>query len=321
LNPAAASSLFGSPTQSSVGFGSMSGYGNSMATGTVPNTNQSGPAAASTLFGAPSAASSPSTTIVGAATQNSTSFASNSFASTAKSSAAPSALFGEPTVAKALSGSVQANASDLSQLQIFDSRGLRNAQSSVKAKLGEGKALQGFVNQKAASPIEMTLKQGSMLFASDRPVKLKTGVGQISIAARAIALVVATPEGVALYNLHDDRGGEVSVNGTALALGEHVLLTRGHDRNYEDVNPLGFITHTNLSSENLANGYQMIRSDFSIMSALSGLKPALQLGVSSDPDNKLAVRLIKNAAILMQIKSGSPYRRMSSDREMLSMQP
>jgi len=333
LNPAAASSLFGSPTQSTISSstgatngalnGSLSGAAINFATnGSTAAENSSlgsqfGPAAPSSLFGVQSAQSiSASSTMLGNAAEN-----TSVIGSTVKGSAAHSTLFGAPAAALESIRSTQTDSCDLSQLQIFDSHGLRSSETASKTKLGANNSLQGFVSQKAVGPVEMTLKQGSMLFASDRPVKLKTSVGQISIAAKAIALVVATREGVALYNLHDDRGGEVSVNGTTLALGEQVLLTRGHDRNYEDVNPLGFITHTNLSSKNLTNGYQMIRSDFSIMSALAGLKPALQLGSSSDPDNKLAVRLIKNAAVLMQIKPGSPYRRMSNDRPMLSMQP
>jgi hypothetical protein len=131
---------------------------------------------------------------------------------------------------------------------------------------------------------------------------------------------------VAVYNLHDEHAGGVSIglgkSSLPVALGHHLMIARDQMKNYEDVNPLSFVTHSDMSSEILPGGAKVFNSKFSIVSALTGLEPIATLRHSSNPrDRKLADRLFKNAAILMQLNPPSaPYKKMANEHEMLSMQ-
>jgi hypothetical protein len=100
------------------------------------------------------------------------------------------------------------------------------------------------------------------------------------------------------------------------------MIAGGH-KTYADINPVSWIAHANLQSTALPGGMQLHSSKFSLASAVSGLKniPALA-GSSDQSDKKLANRLLKNAAIFMQVAvPSSPYARITSEDDRLSLQP
>lgn len=187
------------------------------------------------------------------------------------------------------------------EVMIFDHNGLRP---------GPGR-------QGAAAPGTFSLKNGSVLFAPERALVVRTPHGQVVVAAGAIALVAVSKDGIAVYDLHDGRCGDVTIStgGHSYPLfpGRHVMVSRSQGE-YGSVNPITCIAHANMEAVDITGGGRLFRSRFSMASVVTELQPVLALRRSADPrDRKLAEKLIKNAAIFMQTKTPpAPYRRISA---------
>lgn len=160
------------------------------------------------------------------------------------------------------------------------------------------------------------LQHGGTLLAPDDDMTLATPFGDLKVAAKAIVLVVLNDHGLALYNLHDEHRESVTLEATRGALdldvGRHLFVTRSGD-SYEELNPLGYVAHRNLKSNEIGEGVTLHTSEFSITSAIGGNGPLSAMLRSANPDEKRIIdRLLKDAAIMMQTKASEGlYKRIS----------
>lgn len=163
------------------------------------------------------------------------------------------------------------------------------------------------------------LESGGMLFAPEHDLTVDTPFGQVKIGADSVVLAVVTKHGLCLYNMHDEHRGDVHFSNTDVAkvdlnIGQHMMVAIGGDSAYEDINPLGFVSHRDLQTDKLPGGMRLFRSSFSITSALGDINTLATMQHSANShDRRVVNRLLKDAAILMQTKSGAgAYKKLSS---------
>ena len=72
------------------------------------------------------------------------------------------------------------------------------------------------------------LRRGSLLVAPEKDKHVETAFGQVDVAAGAVALIVSTSHGTAIYNMDDAKSGSVVVNVGA----EMITLAPGPTCNY-----------------------------------------------------------------------------------------
>lgn len=152
------------------------------------------------------------------------------------------------------------------------------------------------------------LRKGSILMAPNCATTVSTPFGTVEVGARAVALVVVTGNSVAVYNFHDEHAGDVVASvGDAqvqLAPGHHVLLTNAVAQ-YDVLNPLSCVGHRGLHASSLGS-MRSYASEFSIMSALQGLRIWNELKGSTDHSNAhLVETVLKDAAIIVQTRGGN----------------
>ncbi|GEM_PF-2895539 len=164
------------------------------------------------------------------------------------------------------------------------------------------------------------LRRGSVLFMPNKAMTVETNFGCVSIAAGSVVLVTALHNGVAIYDLHDGRSGDVRFSMPAhtvcLAPGHHILVTRQGAAGYEQVNPLASIGHRKLQMYDCGLGTRQFSSEFSIVSALNGLRLLTRMKHSQNPhDVQVLQQLMKNAAIIQMTRTNSgAFRRLGTSR-------
>src|SRR5262249_2700500 len=161
----------------------------------------------------------------------------------------------------------------------------------------------------------IVLRHGSILFAPDRKMAVETTAGPVTLGPGSVVLVAASDKGLAIYNLHDRHINDVVVTTGAkqivLSPGHHVLLTNQGVRSLDAVNPLRCIGHRKVKMQDLKSGIRQFSSEFSIVSALQGLRPLVQMTRSTNPRDARAInKIAKTAAVLAQMGVQDPYRQM-----------
>jgi hypothetical protein len=149
---------------------------------------------------------------------------------------------------------------------------------------------------------------GCEIVAPRTRTAIRTDFGDLTIGAGAVVLVIATSKILAVYDLHDAHGNNVSLssNGrmTFLSPGRHVLVT-DLGKSYEEVNPLGAIGHRNLQQTDLGN-VRLFSSEFSIVSAVTEPKVVAQLRDPHDRGRTSVLnQLLKDAAIIQTTRGAS----------------
>ena len=170
---------------------------------------------------------------------------------------------------------------------------------------------------------KVTLRKGSMLLVPQQKTIVETGFGTLTVDAQSVVLVVATQDAVSVYNFHDSHAGAVSatVGGSELSLlpGHHLTVSTRND-GFEKVNPLAALSHRSLETAS-ASGLYTYSSEFSIMSALTGLKSWTEMKQSKNSrDVRLVNTVLKNAVIIMQTRANSGgYQLYRSQLEKVAM--
>jgi hypothetical protein len=164
----------------------------------------------------------------------------------------------------------------------------------------------------------VVVREGCVLFAPDRDVCVDTPYAQVTIAAKAVALLVVSQKGVSVYNLHDLHSGDVSVlSGQCrhtVDLSRQITISPTRLA-YEEVDPARSIAHADMEMATLPGGSRMFRSSFSLASALSALRPVLTAEHATAAGRRIERQLIKNAAIFMETRvAATPYRRSEDMR-------
>lgn len=180
--------------------------------------------------------------------------------------------------------------------------GMKNGSVRDFRKLGiDGKMNAGKLN----------LQRGSVLLVPKHDTVVETAFGSIKVNAGAVALVVVKSDSMSVYNFHDNHAGSVAASigkqEMKLAPGHHITVSGLAA--FEQVNPIGCISHRSLTSS-LAGSHAVHTSEFSIMSALGGMKTWSAMKQSQDKNDVHIVHtVLKNAAIIMQVrKSSGGYR-------------
>jgi hypothetical protein len=167
---------------------------------------------------------------------------------------------------------------------------------------------------------EILLNTGSMLVAPSKDETVRTNFGDVRIKAGAVALVIGLENGVAVYDMHDSHRGDVSVStcGQRFRLnpGTHVTLANNNISTFGHINPLRCIGHRDMKTTLLEDGMQCLSSEFSIVSALHGLRLFNQLRASNkSSDARIVDKTLKTAAVLLNLRSrAGQYQRASKDR-------
>jgi len=157
---------------------------------------------------------------------------------------------------------------------------------------------------------ETKLDGGSLLVAPEADSVIKTSLGNISIKAKSLVLVLTFSGGIAVYNLHDTCKNAVQLEsgGRTLAIqpGRSVVVVNNRDKRFEEINPAQLICYGPLSESNLASDMKMFHGEFSLPSAINAVPTLRNLLNSSDAKNKkLADQFLKTTSIMLQLRSNA----------------
>jgi hypothetical protein len=143
-------------------------------------------------------------------------------------------------------------------------------------------------------------------------VVLKTSYGTVEVKSGAIALIVTSPTGTAVYNLHDAHKDSVSISAgmrkIAIAPGRQATMCQVSSTNFESVNQAESLTYRNLSSVRVDGGERLYTSEFSLSTAISKFTVLRNLAKSGDRESRQILSLLlKTAAIMSQLDRGPRY--------------
>ena len=172
--------------------------------------------------------------------------------------------------------------------------------------LSGGKAVEYSAKGDAASR-HVTLRKGNMVVAPKVDTIVETAFGNVTVAAKSMALIMALPSGTAVFNLDDSRKNSVVVNignsSVTLAPGRHTTVTSREVASFDMVNAAEGVAYRNVSSKACDGGLQAFSSEFSMTSAIGNVKQLRELFNSNHPEAKrLAGHLVKTTAILTQLQ-------------------
>ena len=169
------------------------------------------------------------------------------------------------------------------------------------------------------------LTRGNMLIAPKSDTVVETPFGQVSVRAGAVALIMAQHNGVAVYNLHDERTGSVSLTAgsstTVLTPGRHVLITSSKIPSFNWANAAESFVYRNVNSRSCGADIQAFTSEFSLVHALTNVRQLRQIIAASQPESRhVAARLLKTAAIIGQLGArGGDYTQYPHPRMTASL--
>ncbi len=154
------------------------------------------------------------------------------------------------------------------------------------------------------------LNKGNILFSPNHDITVGTHEGIVHIAANSLVFVMETGNDVAVYNLHDDKKGGVTVHFgekfITLTPGKQAVLTRKNTRELDSVNPGFGVGYRNPVWQEVSDGVTACVTEFSIPSAVVKIQPLRQLLLSKDPKaRKIADSMLHDAVILFQVTSSS----------------
>jgi hypothetical protein len=185
--------------------------------------------------------------------------------------------------------------------------------------LGVSQARAGLTeaNFAASAAQAHTLRRGALLLAPDKDASVDTAFGQINVAAGAVALVISTPYGTAVYNIDDAKSGSVVIkvgsDVITLAPGRHTTITSHQIADFYTANLAPTFVYRNVSAKPIAaSNLQAFSGEFSVPHAFARVKQLRELVNSSNPRaRKLAGHMIKTSAIMSQMaqtSSGEQYQ-------------
>jgi len=160
------------------------------------------------------------------------------------------------------------------------------------------------------------LDRGSLLVVPAADTVIKTAYGDVSVAGKSVALVVATRNGLAVFNLDDRKVDAVTVNsgGKNLSIrpGTSAFIVSESVRSLEQINPVQLLSHRRIYEQKLGQGMKAFRSEFAVQSAFAALRPLRHMLTSTDKQTREAGNhLLKTISILVHLQSGGEdFKRM-----------
>jgi len=168
------------------------------------------------------------------------------------------------------------------------------------------------VSQDAADFVGGTdahLERGSLLAVPAADTVVKTAYGDVSVAGKSVALIVATSRGLAVFNLDDRKSDAVTVKAggknISIRPGTSAFIVSESVRSLEQINPVQLVSHRRIYEQQLGQGLKAFRSEFAVQSAFAALKPLRHMVRSTDKQTReTANHLLKTISILVQLQSG-----------------
>ena len=197
-------------------------------------------------------------------------------------------------------GDLEIGGADLADLQIATGLGAANLPTVSGAP--------GAVTSARPAKIA-SLAKGSVLTLSAKDTVVKTPFGDVKIAGRSLALVMAWKRGIAVYNF-DDRHQDSVVVSTAgkqvsIRPGTSAVIVADSVQAFEHINPAQLVAYRRTTEQQLDQGLKAYRSEFSMQTAIAALKPLRAMIVSNQKETRTVVdHFLKTTVIMMQLQSG-----------------
>lgn len=206
---------------------------------------------------------------------------------------------------------VSNNATLLSTTSVAESAVLPQTSEATQPSDSQSRTLSGQVSNGQSRKLD----RGPLLVAPENDIVVETPFGKVNVAAKTLALLIASENSVAVYNLHDIRKSALTVTTTSghtfnVTPGTSAVLVNSHDKEFEDVNPARFVRYRQPVSKLLSNTHKLYRAEFEIISLLNGLPAVKDMMTSENKETrKTMLNVLKTAAILMQLSGNSePFK-------------
>ena len=154
------------------------------------------------------------------------------------------------------------------------------------------------------------LNSGVMLLAPESKTVVETSVGTVTLSPKSIALLIASATQLAIFDLHDDHKGSITVNvgevRTVMYPGQSLVLNRGQCDSFEVINPIHYVGYRHLISRRLDDSVTAFRGEFHLMSLVCGLEPLRKMVSSPKSDEKhIASRLLRTISLLATMSNSA----------------
>jgi hypothetical protein len=160
-----------------------------------------------------------------------------------------------------------------------------------------------------------TMDSGASLYAPKQDTIIETPFGSVGIAKDSIAMVIASENGLAVYDLHDTHKNSIFIkcgpdqSNIALTPGHSAVLTHRDVETFEQINPAQKVSYKKLTGTPFDSEHTVYQGEFEIFSMIQSLGPLRDMIGSNDSVmRKTAGHMIKTAAILSQLTDSEPYR-------------
>lgn len=208
----------------------------------------------------------------------------------------------------------RAAASQLSRLASSESRGIAAAlftETSFSSATVDQLNSTGLVNVQGKDNT-LNLERGNIVLAPGRDIAVSSELGTVYIARGAIVFLMRTDESLLVFDLVDNRKGDVLVVSQQRKItaspGIQILLTRTGSPHFERLNPARTIGYRGTHHHGIGNGVTVFISEFSQLSALSQIIPLHELVLSTIPrERRFGGRLLQTAAIIGLLNNRRPY--------------
>ncbi len=147
----------------------------------------------------------------------------------------------------------------------------------------------------------VSLPSGNAFLLPDHDIQVQTPNSVVKVAAGAAVMIFQTDNGISVFNLHDEKAGDVAITvgdeTQEIGVGRQLTVSTKQDGAPSDSVP-GSVGHRN-SAHGQMSSKSAISSEFSLASALSNFSGLRRLRTSSDPEERRkADKILKTAAAL-----------------------
>ncbi len=154
------------------------------------------------------------------------------------------------------------------------------------------------------------LFEGTTLFVPQHDMDVSTIHGVVHIGGKSVALISSTADGLAVYDVHDSKKGNIKVITSGethtLSPGRHILISTDKSGEFASANALELIPHSDVKQVRTGKTQTVYKSEFSIPAAINSVSALKTLMKSDDPElRKTAGKIAKTASILLYMRTAN----------------
>jgi hypothetical protein len=170
------------------------------------------------------------------------------------------------------------------------------------------------------------LESGALLLSPHSETIVETAFGTVRLAPKSLALIIASPQQLAIYDLHDDHNGGVTVNAghncTVMHPGHSLVLNKGQCDSFELVNPIGYVGYRHVTSKQIDDSTTAFQGEFHMLSLVSGLEPLRKMVSSPKSEEKhVSDRLLRTISLLSTMSNSMVPFELKEPPAMAAMVP